>query len=97
MKADSIAREFAKKYEMPSSDVDEEHCHDEDEIDYYSEVSLDETIASVVVEIEIGNGKFTEVETNDHIADLNKDQTMQLKKSSLTCLLILSQGVFPLL
>merc|ERR1712194_100863 len=31
MKADSIAREFAKKYKMPSFDIDDDYDHAEDE------------------------------------------------------------------
>jgi len=84
MKADSIAREFAKKYKMPSIDIDDDYDHDEDEDDedYYPGASLDEPTISGIIEIEIGNGKFIEVEASDYIADLKKE-AQELKEALL--------------
>jgi len=84
MKADSIAKDFAKKYRMPSFDIDDDHDIDdhEDDEDYYPETSLDEPTISGTIEIEIGNGKFIQVEASDYIADLKKE-AQELKDALL--------------
>ena len=61
---------------MNLSDIDGLNDQDEDDEDYQPEALLDENIASGVIEIEIVNGKFAEVEVSNYVVDLNKDKRM---------------------
>lgn len=75
MKADQIARDFKKKYKMPNVDFDDMGEEEEEEV-------LEEPIISGTIEIEIGNGKFIQVEASDYIADLKKE-AQELKDALL--------------
>merc|ERR1719296_361797 len=79
MKADQVAKDFMNKYRMPNIDIDDDDVDEEDE--EYEDV-MEEPIISGTIEIEIGNGKFIQVEASDYIADLKKE-AQELKDALL--------------
>jgi len=80
MKADQVAKEVARQYSFPLLNAEKDDDEDEDDDEYPD--TLDEPTISGTIEIEIGNGKYIQVEANDYISDLKKE-AQELKEALL--------------